>query len=139
MATQYRILNEAFRDQGPFSGREIDDLVKAGKIPADQDVQKVATGKIIKAKVALLSAEANDAPPAPPSATRAGIGGLLVVAALAGSAWLLSVSDEKHPVRGKHFIIPGLMLLIGAQFIIGYVSATAKSGAKPSGQDSTPG
>lgn len=123
MATTYRILNDAFRDQGPFTGSEIDDLVKSGKITADQDVQKVASGKVIKAKVALLSAEANDAPSAPPSAVRAVVGGVLVVAALAAAGWLVSVSDEKHPVRFKHFIIPGIMLIVGARFVIGYVTA----------------
>jgi len=123
MTTMYRIQLDGFRDQGPFTGQQIDDLVKAGKIDPDQDVEKVATGKVIKARVALLSAEANDAPAKAAGPVRALIGAILVVGAIAACGWLVSVDDEKNPVRFKHFIIPGVMFLIGAQSVFSYFTA----------------
>lgn len=121
--TRYEIQHEAFAGKGPYTGEEIDAMVKSGEIARSQKVRKLQTGKVIEARFALLSAQANDQPPSPPSKGKFFVGGLLMLAGLAAVAFLIYAKGEGERVRGKLFFIPGAMVLGGASMMAGNFKA----------------
>ena len=119
--TTYEILSPDFSGQGPFTGQQIEDLIKSGKLSGDQDVKKITNGKIINARYALLSANAADLPPSPPTKLKATIGIALTAGGLAIILFLVYSAESGERVRGKLFIIPGAMILIGAKMLLSYI------------------
>lgn len=117
--TLYLIENESFAGKGPFTGEDIENLIKTGEIGKSQKVRKVHTGKVIDARYALLSAKANDAQPSAPSKGKFVAGILMLVVGLAAVAFLFYARGENEQVRGKLFLIPGILVLGGVKMIAG--------------------
>ena len=117
--TLYEIVDESFAGQGPFTGEEIDAMVKAGDLGKTQKVRKVHSGKEIAAHFALLSAKANDRAPSPPTKGKFFAGILMLLIGLGGVAFLLFARDEGEHVRAKLFIIPGLLIAGGFRMVVG--------------------
>jgi len=61
--TRYEVLRDDFDGRGPFTGREIEEMIESGEIGRDQDVRKVESGKVIQARYALSSPGSEPTPP----------------------------------------------------------------------------
>ena len=113
--TLYVIEHDSYAGSGPYTGEQIDAMVKSGEIAKNQKVKKVHSGKIITADCALLSARANDQPPSPPSKGKFAGGIALIITGIAIIAFLLFAEGEGERARGKLFVIPALLILGGAK------------------------
>lgn len=110
-------------ERGPFSFQEIEELVEAGTISREQEVQKLDTGEIVSADYILLfdfEGEDREATVVNPKSNglKAVLGIVMILCSIVFLAMIIWRAKSGQEVRGRQFIIVGVLGLAGAKIFI---------------------